>query len=92
LLQVLPNLGHKLTAFKIANEEVGRGGDFIECLERIGFQALRVRVIQKYPPEIIGDILYEKSVDLMTAIIEFLSSSLLYLKHGFFCNSHEVLY
>ena len=58
----------------------------ISGLTPAGIEAmLRVREIQKHPSDIVGNILSEKSVDLMTAIVQFLTSSLLYFRHGFFC-------
>ena len=68
----------------MANDEAQRGGQFIQYLDRVGFQALCVHAIHHHPQELLEDILCEKIVDLMTAIITFLSSSLLYFKHGFF--------
>ena len=71
----------------MAEDEAQRGADFNQRLKSVSFQALRVREIAKHPREMISDVLQEKSIDLMKAIVVFLSSSLVYFQHGFFCIS-----
>jgi hypothetical protein len=69
----------------MADEEASRGSDFNKQLTEIEFQALRVREIEKHPRDVVGDILQQKSLDLLGAMVGFFSSSLVYFRHGFFC-------
>ena len=48
-------------------------------------------MIEKYPPELVGELLREKSLDLMTAVIKYITSALIYFQHGFFCGSFSIL-
>jgi hypothetical protein len=69
---------------QLAQQESDRGEEFAIELERIAYQSRRVSEIQKYPRSSINTLLLEKSLGLMTAIVEFLTASLMYWQHGFF--------
>jgi hypothetical protein len=68
----------------MAKEEAEREAEFTKHLQEIEFQASRVRQIGRHARETIGDILQEKSLDLLGAMVGFFSGSLLYYRHGFF--------
>jgi tetratricopeptide (TPR) repeat protein/Cdc6-like AAA superfamily ATPase len=71
--------------------ERGRTEDFIKQMDRISFQSHRIAEIQKYISSFTSDLLLEKATDLMTAVVQFLRSSLLYLKHDYFYNLGKTL-
>ncbi|KIN03507.1 hypothetical protein OIDMADRAFT_26197 [Oidiodendron maius Zn] len=76
---------------QIAMDERSRGEDFMKQLDRINFQSNRIAEIQRFPSIILNDILLEKSMDLMTAILNFLRLSLMYFKHDYFFNLGKTL-
>ena len=65
----------------------GPAEDFLRQLRRIDFQAARVaqnpRLDLNSPTT--RDLMREKSVDLMTAIVEFFNSALIVFNQNFFC-------
>lgn len=52
-------------------EERSCDEDFMKQLDRIAFQSNCIAEIQGFPQIVKGDILLEKSADLMTAILDF---------------------
>ena len=72
-------------------EERGRGEDFMKQLDNIAFQSNRIAEIQRFPQIVVGDMLLEKSTDLMTAILNFFRLSLMYFKHDYFYNLGKTL-
>jgi hypothetical protein len=72
-------------------EERSRGEDFMKQLDRIAFQSNRIAEIQRFPQIVVGDIVLEKSTDLMTAILNFFQHSLMYFKHDYFYNLGKTL-
>jgi hypothetical protein len=77
--------GSVLILAQLAQKEKERGEDFVLELNRISYQSRRISVIQKHPRDRIMPLLSEKSVDLLAAIIEFLTAAIMFLQHGFFC-------
>ena len=61
----------------MAKEEADRETEFTKYLQDLEFQASRVRQIGKHSREIIGDILQEKSLDVLSTMVGFFSASLL---------------
>jgi hypothetical protein len=55
----------------MAKEEAEREAEFNKHLQEIEFQASRVRQIGRHARETIGDILPEKSLDLLGAMVGF---------------------
>jgi hypothetical protein len=70
----------------LADQEQGRGEDFLKQLDRIQYQSLRVAEVQKHSDLEIGELLLEKSTNLMTAVIRFLKSSIIFFRHDYFYN------
>lgn len=66
-------------------EESGRREDFLYYLRRVEFQAALLADNPSYDLDLEAtqNLLKEKSTDLMTAVIEFLNSALVYLGDGF---------
>ncbi|KAF8539144.1 hypothetical protein BDD12DRAFT_883109 [Trichophaea hybrida] len=70
----------------LADQEAARGEDFLKQLERIQYQSLRVAEVQKCAEVEIGELLREKSTNLMTSVIRFFNSSIIFFKHDYFYN------
>jgi hypothetical protein len=71
---------------QLAQAEKERGQEVIVELERISYQSRRVSVMQKYPAGKLSPLLREKSLALLTEVINFFTATLKYWKHGFFRN------
>jgi hypothetical protein len=71
--------------FEILNEEHARPGDFFAQLERIQFQADRIAANPNFDviPDSSSNTVQLKGIDLMTSIINFFNSALLYFSKGF---------
>jgi hypothetical protein len=71
--------------FQILNEEHARPGDFFTQLERIQFHADRIAANPNFDviPDSSRNLVQRKGIDLMTSIINFLNSALLYFSKGF---------
>jgi len=69
---------------QLCQKEKDRGEEFISELDRISYQSRRIFEIQKQPRESQNPLLLEKTLDLMAEVINFLATSMRYLKHGFF--------
>ena len=76
----------QLADHKIISDEAGRGGDFYIYLKRIEYQAARIAENPNFDldSESTRDLMKEKSIDLMIAMVRFFNSALLYFKHDFF--------
>jgi hypothetical protein len=71
---------------QLVQKEKDRRDEIVIEFDRVSFQSRRVSMIQALPSEQVDPLLIEKSLDLMSEIINFLSATLKYLKHGFFAN------
>jgi hypothetical protein len=71
---------------KIIDEEAGRADDFNLYLRRVEYQLARVAENPSFDlnSESTRITLQYKSIDLMTALIKFFNSFLLYSEHSFF--------
>jgi hypothetical protein len=71
---------------QIIDNEVGRGEDFLSYLRRVEFQAAILADNPNYDLDLESTqkLVNEKSTDLMTAIIKFFDSALIYFSHNFF--------
>jgi hypothetical protein len=69
---------------KIIEKEVDRKEEVTNKLENITYQSARVQELQKYPSNVIIEVLQAKCLDLMTAMTGYLTWSLKYFQHGFF--------
>ncbi|KAF8244389.1 hypothetical protein K440DRAFT_663489 [Wilcoxina mikolae CBS 423.85] len=72
--------------FTLADQESARGEDFLKQLERIQYQSLRVAEVHKCAEVEVGELLREKSTNLMTSVIRFFDSSIIFFKHDYFYN------
>jgi tetratricopeptide (TPR) repeat protein len=70
----------------IAYQEHDRSDDFLKQFDRISYQSLRIAEIQNHTTLQINDLLLEKTTNLMTAIILFFKSSLMFFRHDYFYN------
>jgi len=72
--------------WQILEEESDRASDFYEQLRRIEFQSARIANNPNFDLnlEATRDLMKEKSIDLMTGIVQFFNSALLYYNHHFF--------
>ena len=75
------------------NDESTRGEDFYIQLKRIEYQAARVSENPNFDlnSESTRNLMKEKSIDLMTAIVKYFNSALLYYSHDFFSNFFSFL-
>ena len=73
---------------QILDDEAGRTEDFFFQLRRIEFQAALIADNPSYDLDlkITQDLLKEKSTDLLSAVIKFFNSALLYLSADYFGN------
>ena len=71
--------------------EAGRGDDFYIQLQRIEYQSARIAENPNFDlnMNLTRNLMREKSIELLTAIVEFFNSALLYYKHNFFgCSTY----
>ena len=68
------------------HDEGGRAEDFYSQLRRIEYQAARIAENQNFDLNIEStrNLMREKSIELMTGIVKFFDSALLYFGHQFF--------
>jgi hypothetical protein len=69
-------------------DQAGRADDFYFHLRRIEYQCARIAENPNFDLglEITRDLMKEKSIDLMTGIVEFFDSALLFYNSKFFGN------
>ena len=71
---------------KIVEDEAGRADDFYRILKRIEYQSARIAQNPNF--DLNGastrNLMQEKSIDLMTAIVTYFNSALLYYSRDFF--------
>jgi hypothetical protein len=74
---------------KILDTEGCRGVDFLVQLRRIEFQAAILADNPNYDLDLDStqNIINEKSTDLLTAVVKFFNSALVYFSHEFFSES-----
>ena len=72
---------------QILDDEAGRGDDFLLYLRRVQFEASLLADNPDYDLVLDTTHLKEKSTDLISAIIRFFNSALVYFSKDFFGNS-----